>query len=329
MNSSPTSNGIETTHQYAIEAKPETTSVNTPKTFNIRDHVVEFFDQFVMLLTDSETTIRSTGSEDLDQIIGLKPGEMLVIVARPGMGKTELMLSITEQVCIDKQVPTLIYSGAATASLLVQHIVLSRARFAMNRFCYQYMSPNKPELQRLHRAGMEIAESKLFIEESSEFSMEILHASAIRHKREHDLGLIAIDHNHMIMAYSTEFEVAEISSGIKDLAMELGVPILVLAQLSSRPEFGGCRLLDKPQMFDLQDLCAIDQHADRVGLLHRPDYYALNAEDKEANARQATLIITKDSNGNTGQIPLNFNGELMRFEPDLDWVHDGVQPSDM
>ena len=176
-----------------------------------------------------------TSFRNLDQLVdSLKPGKTLVISPCPGMGKISLMLNIVKRICLDQKVPTLIFSGESTAFHMVQRIVFSRAGYGVNRLIYQDFYGNKNELMRLAEAAREIAKSSLFIVDSSGISLNELRAAAVRHKLENNIGFIAIDNLYQLRPdsplteQSEESEVAEVAAGIKSLARELKIPILVL-----------------------------------------------------------------------------------------------------
>ncbi|MCB1292994.1 MAG: DnaB-like helicase C-terminal domain-containing protein, partial [Mycobacterium sp.] len=141
-----------------------------------------------------------------------------------------------------------------------------------------------------------------------------------RKKRDEGLEFIAIDYLQLMKSRtrqaenSREREIAEISAGIKGLAKELELPILILAQLNRGPEGRTGKSLGVPRMSDLRESGAIEQDADMVGLLYRTAYYAETEEDKEQEAGRAELVLAKNRNGETGHIPLTFIAELMRFE---------------
>jgi replicative DNA helicase len=244
---------------------------------------------------------------------------MFVIAARPSMRKTSLMMNIVEHVCVDLAKPSMVFSCEMSASQLVQRLVFARAKFALNQLSRGY-TPNKGDLQRIQRACGEIAQSKLFIDDTPGISINELRAKARRKKRDEDIQFIAIDYLQLMKSRtkqaenSREREIAEISAGIKGLAKELSIPILILAQLNRGPESRTGKSLGVPRMSDLRESGAIEQDADMVGLLYRSAYYAEDAEEKEAEAGKAELVLAKNRNGETGHIPLTFIAELMRFE---------------
>lgn len=293
----------------------------TNKTPTIKQTVDEVSQQFQKLLAGEKASLGlSTGFEELDRMCGgLKAGEMFVIAARPSMGKTSLMMNIVEHICLDLNKPSMVFSCEMSALQLVQRVVFSRAKFAMSQLSRGY-TPNKGDLQRIQRSCLETASSKLFIDDTPGISINELRAKARRKKRDENIQLIAIDYLQLMKSRtkqaenSREREIAEISAGIKGLAKELGIPIVILAQLNRGPESRTGKSLGVPRMSDLRESGAIEQDADLVGLLYRTAYYAENAEEKEAEAGKAELVLAKNRNGETGHIPLTFIADLMRFE---------------
>lgn len=261
-----------------------------------------------------------TGFEELDRKTGgLKPGEMFVIAARPSMGKTSLMMNIVENVCLDQGIPAMVFSLEMSYEQLVARLINSRAKFAESQLSRGY-TPNKGDLQRIQRASMEVMQAKLEIDDTPAITINELRARARRKMREVKLGLIAIDYLQLMRSKSKqadgsrEREVAEISAGIKGLAKELGIPIIILAQINRDVEKRTGKALGVPRMSDLRESGAIEQDADMVGLLYRTAYYASDDAAKEAEAGRARLILAKNRNGETGSLELTFIAELMRFE---------------
>lgn len=291
------------------------------KAFHIKQAVSEVISHFEALLSgDVEVQGAPTGYADLDRMCkGLKPGEMFVVAARPSMGKTSFMMNVAEHICIDQGVPSMIFSCEMTAFQIVQRLVFSRARFAMAQMGRGF-KPRKEELLRVKRATEEVASSKMFIDDTPGILIDTLRAKARRRKREDNIGFIAIDYLQLLKSgskqaqNSREREIGEISAGIKGLAKELGIPILVLAQLNRGPEGRTGKSLGVPRMSDLRESGTIEQDADMIGLLYRTAYYAETEEEKEAEAGKAELVLAKNRNGETGHVPLTFIAELMRFE---------------
>jgi len=262
-----------------------------------------------------------TGYPELDRMTnGLKPGEMFVLAARPSMGKTSLMMNIVEHICLDEGKPTLVFSCEMSSAQIVQRLLFARSKFNASRINKGY-TPSKPELSRVQRVGAELKDCKLFIDDTAGISINELRAKARRKHRDEGIGFIAIDYLQLMKSRtrqaenSREREIAEISAGIKGLAKELNIPILILAQLNRGPESRSGKNVGVPRMSDLRESGAIEQDADLVGLLYRSAYYAETAEEKEEEAGKAELVLAKNRNGETGHIPLTFVAELMRFEP--------------
>jgi replicative DNA helicase len=262
----------------------------------------------------------SSGFSGMDNLgVTLKPGEMFVIAARPSMGKTSLMMNIVERVALDSGHRGMVFSIEVTRKQLVQNFINARAKFDARKVS-RGIKPDKGDLQRIQRAAIEIASSKIIINDMSGISVGQLRAIARRRHREQPLQWIAIDYLQLMKATSKqaegsrEREVAEISAGIKGLAKELAIPIIILAQLNRGPEARTGKSLGKPRLSDLRESGALEQDADVVGLLYREAYYAVDAEAKAASAGRAQLDIAKNRNGPTGIVPLTFIAELMRFE---------------
>jgi replicative DNA helicase len=265
-----------------------------------------------------------TGFERLDAMTsGLQPGQMFVIAARPSMGKTSLMMNIVENVAVTQGKPVMVFSCEMTAPQLTMRLVCARARFDLPAL-KAGQEANEGHLQRIQLAALEIGPTSLFIDDTEAITINELRAKARRRHRSDKLALIAIDYLQLMKSRtkqaqnSREREISEISAGIKGLAKELGIPIIVLAQLNRGPESRTGKNTGKstgiPRMADLRESGSIEQDADLVGLLYRPGYYAEDEEQKDKAAGKAQLILAKNRNGPTGQIPLTFVSELMKFE---------------
>lgn len=263
-----------------------------------------------------------TGYPDLDKMSnGLKPGEMFIVAARPSMGKTSFAMNLIEHICLDQGSPSMVFSLEMSAFQLVERLLFARARFAKSSLSKGY-KPVKADLLNIKRASEEIRNCKLFIDDTPSITINELRAKARRKKKEADIKVIAIDYLQLMRSTSKqaqnsrEREVAEISAGLKGLAKELDIPIIVLAQLNRGPEnrVGASGGGGKPRMSDLRESGSIEQDADLVGLLYRNSYYADNQEDRDEEDGKAQLVIAKNRNGPTGDVPLTFIKEIMRFE---------------
>ena len=257
-----------------------------------------------------------TGYKDLDNMTnGLHPSEMFVIAARPSMGKTALAMNIAEHVAVDKQIPVGVFSLEMSSQQLATRLLCSRARVNLQQIRNGIM-PKSAQLN-LVKAVNEYSTSKMIIDDTAGLSINELRAKSRRMMDKEGLGLIVIDYLQLLRSPSKrgqenrQIEIAEISSGIKALAKELNIPIIVLAQLNRKSEDRGD---GKPRISDLRESGSIEQDADVVGLLYRSAYYAKDEEDRNEKAGESELIIAKQRNGPTGEVPLTFLSEFTRFE---------------
>ena len=287
----------------------------------VKDSVNAALEEMRQLIQgERESLGLATGFQRLDEMAGgLEPGEVFVVAARPSMGKTAFMLNIVENVAINQNLPVLVFSCEMSRAKLVKRIVHTRARISMADLKGGF-NPVKGDLQRIQRAALEVANAPLVIDETEAISITALRAKARRLHRKMGLRLIAIDYLQLITSRtkqalnSREREIAEISAGIKALAKELALPIILLAQLNRGPESrGGKTSTGIPRLSDLRESGSIEQDADKVGLLYRSAYYAETDEARDAEAGHAEIIIAKNRNGETGSIPMTFIERLTQF----------------
>jgi replicative DNA helicase len=261
----------------------------------------------------------STGFANLDsKTTGLHPCELVILAARPSMGKTAFALNVAEHVAVVQKKPVAIFSLEMKQEALMFRFLSSLARVnAIKLRNGQYSSADWP---RLTTAAEKIAEAPIFIDDDSSISVMEIRVRARKLAAElkaknTQLALVIIDYIQFISTSSNrklesrQQEVADISRSLKTLAKDLDVPVLVLSQLSRRTEDRG-RKDSKPQLSDLRDSGAIEQDADIVAMLYREGYY--NREDPEVQ-KKATLILGKQRNGPTGEVSLVFEGEYMKF----------------
>ncbi|MDR0724040.1 MAG: replicative DNA helicase, partial [Endomicrobium sp.] len=260
----------------------------------------------------------STGFKDFDaKTTGLHPGELIIVAARPSMGKTAFALNIAENVAVVNKKPVAIFSLEMKQEALMSRFLASLARVNAGKLRNgQYSSTDWP---RLTNAASKIAESPIFIDDDSNISVIELRARARKLAMELQakgmpLSLVIVDYIQFIQGAGRKFEsrqqeVSDISRSLKALSKDLDIPVIVLSQLSRRTEDRG-RRDNKPQLSDLRDSGAIEQDADLVVMLYREGYY--NREDPDLQ-RKATLIIGKQRNGPTGDIDLVFEGEYTKF----------------
>lgn len=269
----------------------------------------------------------STGYPLLDKKInGLKGGELFVIAARPSMGKTSFLLNVMEHLALDAQgegkpkKAVLIFSCEMPSVQLVERLLYARSGVSKQSLIENQGKLNRDDMARLKNAIRDLKSSQLVIDDTAGISISELRAKARRVQREHpDLCCIGIDYLQLMRSHtkqaqnSREREIAEISGGLKALAKELNLPIIVLAQLNRGPENRPGKNKGVPMMSDLRESGAIEQDADMIGLLYRSAYYAEDDEERETVGADANLALAKNRNGPTGDIPLSFIPDLMRF----------------
>ncbi len=260
----------------------------------------------------------ATGFTIFDQMTdGLHPGEMIIVAARPSMGKTALAMNIVEHVALnlEEPKPVGVFSLEMSTQQLVQRMLCSRARVNMKKIRSGMLA--RAEHGKLNDAAAALSESSIFIDDTASLTILELRAKARRMRDRHRIELIAIDYLQLCRSTSRrgqdnrQIEIAEISSGIKALAKELEIPIIVLAQLNRQPEQRGG---GKPRMSDLRESGSLEQDADVVALLVRPEVYEEDEDARSELAGKAELLIAKQRNGPIGEIPLTFIKEYTRFE---------------
>lgn len=259
----------------------------------------------------------ATGFPDLDRMTsGLHGGEMVVIAARPSMGKTSLAMNIAEHVAVELKLPVGVFSLEMTSESLVLRMLCSRSRVNLRNVREGFLAER--DFPKLTGAAGTLASAPLFIDDSGGLSILQLRAKARRMFQQYGIKLFVIDYLQLLhstsrRAENRQQEIADISNGIKALAKELNVPVIVLSQLNRELEREKNR---KPRMSDLRESGAIEQDADLIGLLYKP-----NADDDEAAAPAAeedavpvNLLIAKQRNGPTGDVSLTFLKPYTRFE---------------
>ena len=253
-----------------------------------------------------------TGFIDLDMLTtGFYPGDLIILGARPSMGKTALCLNIAQQVGIQEQMPVAIFSLEMSKEQLVMRILCSEAEVDSKKIRSGHHS--REDFLKLTNAASRLSEAKIFIDDSNNSVLE-MRAKARRLKSEHGLGLVIIDYLQLMSSTrggkgneSREREIAEISRSLKALAKELNVPIIALSQLNRGVE---ARVDKRPNLSDLRESGAIEQDADVILFLYRDEYY--NTDDK-SNKGLVELDLAKQRNGPTGVVKLTFIHEYTTF----------------
>jgi replicative DNA helicase len=257
-----------------------------------------------------------TGFADLNRMTdGLHPAEMIVIAARPSMGKTSLAMNIVEHVAIEEKLPVAVFSLEMSAESLILRTMCSLARVNLRSIRDGFMSES--DFPKLTSAAGKLANSKLFIDDTAGLSILQLRARARRLSQQHGIKLFVIDYLQLLHSTgrrsqdNRQQEIADISSGIKALAKELKVPVIVLSQLNRELEKDKSR---KPRLSDLRESGAIEQDADLVGLLYKPNAGDEEDAPEEADGVPVNLLIAKQRNGPTGDVNLTFLKPYTRFE---------------
>jgi replicative DNA helicase len=279
-------------------------------------------DQLVVQLIDRVTELHENGAEDvtgvrsgfydLDRMTaGLQPGDLIVLAARPSMGKTAFALNIAENVAVQEGLPVVVFSMEMGASQLALRMVGSLGRIDQSHLRTGRL--NDDEWGRLSEAVDRLKGASVFIDETPALNAAELRARARRQARQcGKLGLIVIDYLQLMSGSSSgdenrATELGEISRGLKALAKELQCPVIALSQLNRSVE---SRNDKRPMMSDLRESGAIEQDADVIMFIYRDDYY--NKESKEPGV--AEIIIAKQRNGPVGDVKLTFLKPLTRFD---------------
>ena len=249
-----------------------------------------------------------TGYFELDEITGgLQEGEMIVLAARPSMGKTSLALNLAEHVAVDNQIPVAIFSLEMSRQQLAERLLAARARMDSHRIRKGLL--NQEDYQKLSLIVGALSEAPLYIDDFAGLTILELRAKCRRLALQHGIKMVVLDYLQLMDEHGAESRqqaISTISRGIKSLARELNLPVVVLSQLNRSVEG---REGHKPRMSDLRESGSVEQDADVVMLLHRESYY-----DSNADPGMAELIMAKQRNGPTGTIEMAFIDRYMRFE---------------
>jgi len=259
-----------------------------------------------------------TGYTEFDEMTaGLQPTDLIILAARPSMGKTTLALNMAEYAAMKSKKPVAVFSMEMSASQLALRLISSIGRVNATRLRTGQLEDE--DWSRVTSAIKLLRDARIFIDDTPALSPDVLRSKARRLKREHGLGLIVIDYLQLMQvpgnSENRATEISEISRSLKALAKELNVPVIALSQLNRSLE---TRTDKRPVMADLRESGAIEQDADVIIFIYRDDYYNReNSPDKGL----AEVIIGKQRNGPTGSVKLKFFGEYTRFD---NLAHDSV-----
>ena len=258
-----------------------------------------------------------SGFADLDEITsGFQPSDLVIVAARPSMGKTALVLNIAQHVAIEENTAVAIFSLEMSKESLVQRMLTAEARVDSQMLRKGKLRDD--EYPRIAKAAGILSSAPIWIDDTPGVSLLEMRSKARRLKAETDIGLLIVDYLQLMTGPSgsenRQQEISQISRSLKALAKELHVPVLALSQLSRAPEqrTGEGK---RPQLSDLRESGAIEQDADLVMFIYRPEVYE-GAQDKDGNSLEgrAEIIVGKQRNGPTGTVSLFFHKSYTRFE---------------
>ncbi len=254
----------------------------------------------------------ATGYNQLDKFTaGLQNSDLIILAARPAMGKTAFALNLARNVAVDERLPVAVFSLEMSSEQLSMRLLTAEARVSSDRLKGGYLSGE--DWDHISEAAGVIGGAPIFIDDSSNITSMDIRAKCRRLKMDKGLGLIIIDYLQLMKSTSKgdrrDLEIAEISRSMKGLAKELNIPIIALSQLNRMLEQ---RADKRPLMSDLRESGALEQDADIVSFIYRDEVY--NKEENNPNIGKAELIIAKNRHGAVGTVHLAFIGKFTRFE---------------
>jgi len=278
----------------------------------VKELVRENFDRLERIFTEGRRiTGLATGYQQLDNLTsGLQPSELIILASRPSIGKTALALNIAENVALNAKEPAAIFSLEMSKESLLLRLLASHARINAHKFRTGHLS--RDDWRKMTESLGSLAEAPLWIDDSGSITVVEIGAKARRLKRDKGLSLVVVDYLQLVSARgrfgNRNEEVTSITRGLKGLAKELKVPLLVLSQLTRAPE----REDRRPQLADLRESGAIEQDSDVVMFIHRPKAYS--TEEAPEERAKAEIIIAKQRNGPTDRVHFVFLSAFTRFE---------------
>lgn len=258
-----------------------------------------------------------TGFRDLDRLTsGWQPSDLVIIAARPSMGKTAFVLSIARNATIDYQTPVALFSLEMNDIQLITRLIVSESELDSLKIKNGDLTKN--EWKHLEKSTVDLSRAPLFIDDTPALSIFEFRSKARRLKAQHNIKLIIIDYLQLMTGPTEtrgnrEQEVASISRALKAIAKELNVPIIALSQLNRSVETRGGN--KRPQLSDLRESGAIEQDADIVAFIHRPEYYGIKHDEDniEYPPGTAEIIVAKHRNGSVEDVRLRFIREKAKF----------------
>ncbi len=291
---------------------------------NLRKNYDSMSSLIVQAITQIETASQQEGNLSgvpsgftaLDRVTaGWQSSDLIILAARPAMGKTAFALTLGRNAAVDFKVPVAIFSLEMSSLQLVTRLISGESEISSEKLRNGNLAAH--EVEQIHAKIRGLDEAQIFIDDTPGISVFELRAKARRLKAQHDIGMLIVDYLQLMTAGgdgkgNREQEISTISRSLKSIAKELNIPVLALSQLSRAVETrGGDR---KPQLSDLRESGSIEQDADMVMFIHRPEYYGLT-EDEEGNSTLgvANILISKHRNGAVGEVRLRFTKELAKF----------------
>lgn len=253
-----------------------------------------------------------TGYTRLDNMTsGLQGSDLIILAARPAMGKTALALNIARNAALIGNIPVAVFSLEMSKEQLSMRMLCAEARVDSSRLRSGFLNPE--DWAKITDAASVLSEAPLYIDDSPDISATSIRTKSRRLKMDRDLGLIIIDYLQLMRGHENierrDLEISDISRSLKLLAKELNVPVLALSQLNRKLEE---RSDKRPQLSDLRESGALEQDADVVAFIYRDEVY--NKDENNPNRGTAEVILAKQRNGPTGTVPLTFLGAYTRFE---------------
>ena len=279
-----------------------------------------------IIKSNKDLTGLPTGFADIDRLTrGLQPGDLIIIAARPSMGKTALALNIAENAALhrDGHHPVAVFSLEMSADALVRRMICCRAKISAHSLGKGFLA--RELHSELISAVDTLMKAPIVVDDTAGLEVSELRSRARQISRKHSIELIVVDYLQLLHCKEAaregrQNEVARISSELKVMAKELHVPVVCLSQLSRAPESRD-KTSGVPKLSDLRDSGAIEQDADVVCLLRRPSYYKDDPDHEDKTL--AILDIAKQRNGPTGEIYLNFQADYTRFEDRIGFRREG------
>ncbi len=282
-----------------------------PSFFKMGDLIMDTIKTVEQLFERKElVTGVPTGFLDLDRITaGLQPSDLVIVAARPSMGKTALVLNIAQYVALHANTAVAIFSLEMSKEQLVLRMLCSEARVDNAKVRTGYLGER--DFPRLAMAAGRLAEAPIYIDDTPAQNVLELRAKSRRLKREANIGLVIIDYLQLMRGLTAQEnrtqELSEISRSLKSLAKELNIPVIALSQLNRQVEQRADR---RPMMADIRESGAIEQDADVIMFIYRDEVYKPDSQDEGV----AEVIIGKQRNGPTGTVRLTFRREYTRFD---------------